>query len=98
MKRSDLCTAAPDLFPRCCRQHDADYRAGVPRLHADRRMLRCMLRAAGSLLRRARRDEPVWAPLWAAVALLTALAGLVFYAAVRLFGGLFYRRHSGDRC
>ena len=42
----DYCTGVPDGSARmCCRRHDEDYAAKVPRAEADRRFRRCLRRS-----------------------------------------------------
>jgi hypothetical protein len=73
----DGCTMAPEIVRPCCRVHDMDYHfmeTEAERKKADDDLRECICSVA--------EVEDAWLkPLWPAV-------GSVYWAAVRLFGGL----------
>lgn len=81
--KGDGCTASPDLwFHSACVEHDRDYTA-----HYDengRQLSR--LRADNRFLRNMRKAAPNW--------LIRNTLPFLYYGAVRVFGGAFWRRSS----
>lgn len=85
MAGADYCTAFIEgWWAACCAAHDVGYAEQIGRFLADDRLLACVAHSV-----------PEWAAtnpgLAGAAALGSAVLARVMFAAVRLFGGRFYR-------
>ena len=78
--QGDGCTASPDLwFHDACTEHDRDYSVQLD--ENGRKLSR--FKADNRFLRNMRKDAPNW--------IIRNTLPFVYYAAVRVFGGAFWR-------
>ena len=78
----NYCTLFPEgWWPHCCAAHDAAYAAQTARDVADMDLLRCVVASATS--------SP-------ALAVVSAVIGVVMYIGVRVFGWFFYNKAKHD--